>query len=188
MLQLCNETERLAGMSAARIGGKPEDVIRAALEREAKALGVTDAPTKSILTVAEILTFGARAARRPQSSIPAGAGWKERQASTSGRLGKQILDFPTLQHVFIGILLLQLRKIEQLPPYCRQCRRLRQADGVEIGLRIMESKQEPHRLCIQSCKEVACQARPCVFQFDQANRFDGHAFKLFHERFFEFRK
>ena len=39
MLQLCDETERLAGMIAARIGGKPEEVIRAALEREAKALG-----------------------------------------------------------------------------------------------------------------------------------------------------
>ena len=76
MLQLCNETERLAGMSAARIGGKPEDVIRAALEREAKALGVTDAPTKSNLTVAEILTFGARAARRP--IVDPRRGWLER--------------------------------------------------------------------------------------------------------------
>lgn len=44
MLQLTRDTEQLARRVAARVGRKPEDVIHAAIEREAKALGLTDEP------------------------------------------------------------------------------------------------------------------------------------------------
>lgn len=66
MLQIAHDTEQLARKVAARLGRKPEDVIRAAIEREAKALGVTDeAPAHKRMTAAEILEFGKRAAARP---------------------------------------------------------------------------------------------------------------------------
>ena len=40
MLQLTHDTEQLARKIAARVGRRPDDIIRAALEREAQALGV----------------------------------------------------------------------------------------------------------------------------------------------------
>jgi hypothetical protein len=67
MLQLPHETERLARMMAARIGGKPEDVTRAALEREAKVLGITDLPTKSKRRFPKFLPL-------PQVRLPPPAG------------------------------------------------------------------------------------------------------------------
>ncbi|MDX0500904.1 hypothetical protein GOL96_30430 [Sinorhizobium medicae] len=66
MLQLTHDTEQLARRVAARVGRKPEDLIRAALEREAKALGVSDAlPAKRRMTAAEMLAFGKKVAARP---------------------------------------------------------------------------------------------------------------------------
>ncbi len=44
MLHLTHDTEQLARRLAARVGRKPEDLIRAALEREATALGASDEP------------------------------------------------------------------------------------------------------------------------------------------------
>ena len=40
MLQLTHDTEQLARKIAARVGRSPDDIIRAALEREAQSLGV----------------------------------------------------------------------------------------------------------------------------------------------------
>ncbi|WP_245472314.1 type II toxin-antitoxin system VapB family antitoxin [Rhizobium jaguaris] len=66
MLQLTYDTEQLARRVAARLGRKPEDLIRAALEREAKALGVSDElPAKRRMTATEMLAFGRKVAARP---------------------------------------------------------------------------------------------------------------------------
>ncbi|MUZ75431.1 hypothetical protein GOZ90_22400 [Agrobacterium vitis] len=66
MLQIAPDTEHLARKVAARLGRKPEDVIRTAIEREAKALGVTGEPAeRKRITATEILEFGKRAAARP---------------------------------------------------------------------------------------------------------------------------
>lgn len=66
MLQIAHDTEQLARKVAARLGRRPEDVIHAAVEREAKALGVTDDQTaRKRVTATEILEFGKRAAARP---------------------------------------------------------------------------------------------------------------------------
>jgi len=63
---------------------------------------------------------------------------------------------------------------------------LRQTDGVEIRLRVVESEQEAHCILIESSSKVIDEARSCVFQFDKADRLDGHAFELLHEGVFEF--
>lgn len=67
MLHLSEDTERLARRVAVLSGCEPEDLIRSALEREAKALGVADKPEhkRRRPTVEEILEFGKRAAKRP---------------------------------------------------------------------------------------------------------------------------
>ena len=66
MLQLSQDTEQLARRVAARVGRKPEDLIRAALEREAKALGVSDElPAKRRMTAAEMLALGREIAALP---------------------------------------------------------------------------------------------------------------------------
>lgn len=66
MLRLTHDTEQLARRVAARVGRKPEDLIRAALEREAKALGVSDElSAKRRMTAAEMLAFGKNVAARP---------------------------------------------------------------------------------------------------------------------------
>jgi antitoxin VapB len=63
-LQLPRETERLARLVAARVGRKPEEFIRAVIEREAKALGITDKPRRRP-TIAELAEFGEMASRLP---------------------------------------------------------------------------------------------------------------------------
>ncbi len=66
MLQIAHDTEQLARKVAARLGRKPEDIIRAAVEREARALGVIEEPpARKITTTADILAFGRRATARP---------------------------------------------------------------------------------------------------------------------------
>ena len=66
MLQLTHDTEQLARKVAARIGRRPEDLIRAALEREAKALGVqTDEPIKHRMTVEQMMAFGTKVSALP---------------------------------------------------------------------------------------------------------------------------
>ncbi|MEO3435266.1 hypothetical protein [Inquilinus sp. CAU 1745] len=66
MLQLTHDTEQFARRVAARLGRKPEDLIRSVIEREAKALGVTDEPpAKRRMTAAEMLAFGRKVAARP---------------------------------------------------------------------------------------------------------------------------
>ena len=67
MLQLSKDTEILARRVAILSGREPEDLIRSALEREAKALGIADdpEPKRRRPTVEEILEFGKRAAKRP---------------------------------------------------------------------------------------------------------------------------
>lgn len=66
MLQLSPDTERLARLMAARVGRKPEDVIRTALEREANALGVADEPPpRKRMTAAEMLALGREVAAMP---------------------------------------------------------------------------------------------------------------------------
>lgn len=66
MLQIAPDTEQLARKVAARLGRKPEDVIRAAIEREAKALGVTDeALARKRMTVEEMLAMGRKVAAMP---------------------------------------------------------------------------------------------------------------------------
>lgn len=68
MLQLTPDTEQLARRVAARLGREPNDLIRAALEREAKVLGITDTgepPVRRGMTAAEMLAFGRKVAARP---------------------------------------------------------------------------------------------------------------------------
>lgn len=68
MLQLTPDTEQLVRIVAAHLGREPDDLIRAALEREARALGIadTDEPSaKHRMTAAEMQAFGRRVAARP---------------------------------------------------------------------------------------------------------------------------
>ena len=66
MLLLTPETEQLARRVAARLGRKPEDLIRFAIDREAKVLGVVyKPPARQKITVADIMEFGEKAGARP---------------------------------------------------------------------------------------------------------------------------
>jgi antitoxin VapB len=66
VLQLAPETERLARQVAAHVGRDPDALIRATLQREAKALGIPGAPAhERKMTSAEMLAFGRRIAARP---------------------------------------------------------------------------------------------------------------------------
>ncbi len=68
MLQLTPGTEQLARRVAARLGREPgADPIRAALGREARALGIDadEPPVRRKMTAAEMLDFGRRVAARP---------------------------------------------------------------------------------------------------------------------------
>ncbi|BCH35472.1 hypothetical protein MesoLjLc_74020 [Mesorhizobium sp. L-8-10] len=66
MLRLTHDTEELARRVAARVGRKPEDLVRTALEREARALGLSDEePAKRRMTAAEMLAFGRKVSARP---------------------------------------------------------------------------------------------------------------------------
>ncbi|ATN36801.1 hypothetical protein ACO34A_23760 (plasmid) [Rhizobium sp. ACO-34A] len=66
MLQIAHATEQLVRKVAACLGCTPEDVIRGAIAREARALGVIEEPpARKIMTTADILAFGKRAAARP---------------------------------------------------------------------------------------------------------------------------
>jgi len=65
MLQLPQDTERLARLVAARSGRSAEDVIRAALEREARAQGVYDDRRPRRQTAAQMLAVGAEIAAMP---------------------------------------------------------------------------------------------------------------------------
>lgn len=66
MLQLTHDTEQLARKVAAHVGRRPEELIRAALEREAKELGVfTEQPAKRRMTVEQMVALG-----RKVSSLP----------------------------------------------------------------------------------------------------------------------
>lgn len=65
MLHLSRDTEQLARRVAARVGREPEDIIRTALEREAKALGVDDEPVRKRMTAAEMLAVGRKVAAMP---------------------------------------------------------------------------------------------------------------------------
>lgn len=66
MLHLTQDTEKLARQVAARVGRRPEEVIRTALEREAKTLGVsTDSPPRKRMTAAEMLAYGERMTALP---------------------------------------------------------------------------------------------------------------------------
>lgn len=61
MLHLTHDTEQLARKVAARAGRRPEDLIRAALEREARELGVyTDQPARRRMTVEQMMAVGKR--------------------------------------------------------------------------------------------------------------------------------
>ena len=71
MLQIAHDTEQLARKVAARLGRKPEDVIRAAVEREAKALGVADdQPARKRMTVEDMKT----GPTEPRSTVLTGDG------------------------------------------------------------------------------------------------------------------
>ncbi|PDV89189.1 hypothetical protein CO652_06020 [Rhizobium sp. H4] len=61
MLQVPQETERLARLVADRTGRSAEDVVRIAIEREAITFGVLDKP-KHRMTAEEMLAFGERIA------------------------------------------------------------------------------------------------------------------------------
>lgn len=66
MLHLTHDTEQLARKVAARVGRRPEDLIRAALEREAKALGVyTDQPGRQRMTVEQMIALGKKVTALP---------------------------------------------------------------------------------------------------------------------------
>jgi len=66
MLRLTQDTEKLARRIAARAGCEPEELIRTALEREAKALGVTDEPPAlRRMTVDAMLALGDRITALP---------------------------------------------------------------------------------------------------------------------------
>lgn len=66
MLQLTPDTEQLARRLAARVGRAPEDLIRAAIEREAKALGLSDEPpARRRMTADEMVAYGRKVAAMP---------------------------------------------------------------------------------------------------------------------------
>ena len=66
MLQLTHDTEQLARKVAARVGRRPDDLIRAALEREAAALGVsTDLPVRNRMTVEQMMAIGEKVSALP---------------------------------------------------------------------------------------------------------------------------
>lgn len=70
MLQLKDETERLARKLAADIGQRPDDFIRSLLMREAKALGVdADVSPKPRMTVAQMLVLGKKTAALPLPTL-----------------------------------------------------------------------------------------------------------------------
>lgn len=61
MLRLTPDTEDLARRVAARCGREPDDLIRAALKREVRALGIDDAdepPVRRRMTADEMRAFG----------------------------------------------------------------------------------------------------------------------------------
>ena len=66
MLQLTHDTEQRARMVAACVGLRPEQLIRAALEREAKALGVYHGqPGKQRMTVEQMIALGKKVTALP---------------------------------------------------------------------------------------------------------------------------
>ncbi|MGO4125947.1 hypothetical protein AB4Z01_16205 [Inquilinus sp. YAF38] len=65
MLHLPRETEQLARLMAVRSGRKPEDVIRAALEREARALGVVPVQSPLPVDMEKVNAITRRATNRP---------------------------------------------------------------------------------------------------------------------------
>jgi antitoxin VapB len=65
VLHLMQETERLARLVAARSGRSAEEVVRAALEREARALGMSGDRRPRRMTAAQILAVGAEIAAFP---------------------------------------------------------------------------------------------------------------------------
>ncbi|WLS01117.1 hypothetical protein [Shinella sumterensis] len=66
MLHLTHDTEQLARKVAARAGRRPEDLIRAALEREARELGVyTDQPARRRMTVEQMMAVGKKVSSLP---------------------------------------------------------------------------------------------------------------------------
>lgn len=65
MLQLPPETERLVRLMAVRSGRNVEDVLRIAIEREARVLGVTSDQTQRRMTVEQMLAMGAEIAAMP---------------------------------------------------------------------------------------------------------------------------
>lgn len=66
MLQLTPDTEQLARRLAARVGRTPEDLVRDAIERQAKALGVADEPpARKRMTVEEMLAMGEKVRALP---------------------------------------------------------------------------------------------------------------------------
>jgi antitoxin VapB len=66
MLQLTHDTEQLAREIAARVGRRPDDIIRAALEREAQALGVFgDLPVRHRMTVEQMTAIEEKVSALP---------------------------------------------------------------------------------------------------------------------------
>lgn len=66
MLQLTHDTEQLARKIAARVGRRPDDIIRAALEHEAQALGVFGAlPIRQRMTVEQMTALGDKVSALP---------------------------------------------------------------------------------------------------------------------------
>jgi antitoxin VapB len=65
VLQLTQETEYLARLVATRSGRSAEEVIRAALEREARSLGISDDRRLRRQTAAQMLAVGAEIAALP---------------------------------------------------------------------------------------------------------------------------
>ena len=66
MLQLTHDTEQLARKIAACVGRRPDDIIRAALEREAQALGVFgDLPVMHRRTVQQMTAIGEKVSALP---------------------------------------------------------------------------------------------------------------------------
>lgn len=66
MLQLTHDTEQLARKVAARVGRRPEELIRATHEREVTELGIhTDQAARCRMTVEQMMALG-----RKVSSLP----------------------------------------------------------------------------------------------------------------------
>jgi antitoxin VapB len=66
MLQLAPQTEQLARRVAARLGRKPDDLIRDVIENQAKALGVRNEPrARKRMTAVEMLALGREIAAMP---------------------------------------------------------------------------------------------------------------------------